>query len=1613
MKQQNKKIKTILLLSAFPMFLLGLSACDSTESQSPSEESELIKINNIQFEDKEVVYNGEKHSIFVEGVLPSDIEVEYTNNGQINAGEYEVTAKFVGDETKYELPEDMVATLTINKATYDMSNISFKDSIVEYNGEIKSIEIEGNLPEGVTVSYTNNNQTEIGTYEVVANFASDNSNYYEIAPLKAKLSIVKAGDVPVLFENESFSYDGTNKSIYIEGNLPEGVTVSYYNNEQSKPGTYEVIATFTSTNPNYVDIPDKKAILTIVKDGKYHDVLFSVNGETKEEYVVQNGNVISQVPSLPQDKEGYTHAWEYNGEEITQDLVVNNKYVANTYQVIFNLDGGKLDCSYQEVIFDGEYILPTPQKEGHTFVGWLYEEKLIDSKGKWEKPSNIEVQALWRDNSLPKQSINYYIGDELVKSESVFYGDVVSIYNPEIQKPEYIFVSWSTENNNYYAEDKFLFLFKESVNLYAQYMLDYSFFEYSILNDEITIDRYLGKQENLMLDENVLIDEKTYKLVGISSNAFANNDTLKTIYIPSSVVNIGNYAFSGCKNLSDIKVDKNNIVYDSREESDSIVETQTNKIIATCTTTTIPSTVQTIGEGAFYSTYKEEIIIPRGVKLIENYAFANSSTLRNVRFMSGGICKEIGKYAFTNSTNLETVDIPESIEVINEDAFLDSQIKNINYLGKIVSWFDIRFMNTYSNPLSCNAKLYVDEELVKELVVPSGVKVINHFAFVGYNELTSLTFEENSECYTIGNFAFYNCKNLKLAIIPKSVSVIGKYAVVGVNDGLVLCEHDEKPITWEKTWTSSLINVSWNFVGEKDEEMFEKYSDLLLEYKSKMVNIIKSDTKLSKEYVELIRNKILSIKMDNAYCYITDETIVKHIYELLVDDVDYLYLLSTIQSKENDEKDSYSAEWFNKKFIETNPLTNKTYLTYQQLQEATNLYMGIIEKYNWEDGNYLSIEQLKELYEKEQKELKVAMEKYENIYWFENKKHTSQSNFETEKEQLLLELDNNYYPNLTVAKKEAIVLLIKSLEMKDLTNAESLEEILKEEKRVYDIYSALNIIIERENEKKELIKDVNAEIDEKFSNKFSTKEIVGIKEELTYYIDNIQIIDYEKINKMSLFERIEYLNTLSKEKAEKTYLEMDNTIEETFKKYAVIADVQDYYQEIIKEIAKSTENLSDALINDYSYKILKVGSLVTIPTDLSLKEVEKLAGEKTVDDKGQLSYQNTTEGHVGKINLINKEVKDLCNAMKVKDDAIQLLLDYLQEETGLSYEIVAEYIEQIKDLGDAEEINKQMNDNPEKEIIKEYLQKIDDILLIAEKHHEARKAGYLLDKENSKKINEEINRLFKYIGSCDVMLIKENKDIMFGEVTIVIDGNGKVVFASYTDNQEPTPNDNFYHDGSFKAESGKVSSIFKFSENFEDIDEDSEEKGYEFVLPENGFMVTGTSIEMKTIISISFNQEDITLEDNSFFENYPKGTNENTITIDDLFSTFTKQEWNDFYAAKDKLLKDYSAQNGKTEEEAKELNEKFQIEKNNLLENIRNQFIQIDKNDFSNTFTNYKNQFENIVYNEKNNYPQKATEILELRAKYLVEFRKVESSYEVKELYEQFKKELQELIEKE
>ena len=215
--------------------------------------------------------------------------------------------------------------------------------------------------------------------------------------------------------------------------------------------------------------------------------------------------------------------------------------------------------------------------------------------------------------------------------------------------------------------------------------------------------------------------------------AFANCSGLSSLIIPSSVTSIKNTAFSGCTGLESIQVEEGNVVYDSRDGCNAIIEKSTNILMTGCKNTTIPHTVTSIEENAFLNCASlDSIIIPGNVKAIGASAFKGCTGLLSTNIGRG--VTSIGDYAFSECTSLAALAFDNSPVVIGKYAFS-----------------------------SCTS--------LTSLTIPEGVTAIDENAFQNCSELTSITIGDSVK--TIAQNAFLNCTNVTDVILGKSVKSIG------------------------------------------------------------------------------------------------------------------------------------------------------------------------------------------------------------------------------------------------------------------------------------------------------------------------------------------------------------------------------------------------------------------------------------------------------------------------------------------------------------------------------------------------------------------------------------------------------------------------------------------------------------------------------------------------------------------------------------------------------------------------------------------------------------------------------------------------------------------------
>ena len=156
--------------------------------------------------------------------------------------------------------------------------------------------------------------------------------------------------------------------------------------------------------------------------------------------------------------------------------------------------------------------------------------------------------------------------------------------------------------------------------------------------------------------------------------------------------------------------------------------------------------------------YPDEIVIPLRidnaiVTSIGDEAFANCANIKSIIFENGSQLSYIGASAFNGCINIDSVIISD-----------------------IVTWCNIEFGNYSANPLYYASNLYLSEDLLTNIIIPSNVKSIKNYAFYNYAKLETIAFDSAIALQSIGDFAFYGCTNLINISIPMGISSIGNSA---------------------------------------------------------------------------------------------------------------------------------------------------------------------------------------------------------------------------------------------------------------------------------------------------------------------------------------------------------------------------------------------------------------------------------------------------------------------------------------------------------------------------------------------------------------------------------------------------------------------------------------------------------------------------------------------------------------------------------------------------------------------------------------------------------------------------------------------------------------------
>lgn len=291
-------------------------------------------------------------------------------------------------------------------------------------------------------------------------------------------------------------------------------------------------------------------------------------------------------------------------------------------------------------------------------------------------------------------------------------------------------------------------------------------------------------------------DRITYRVTAIGEKAFQYNYNLEEVAIPNSITTIGNNAFHNCTKLEEI------IIPNSVTSIGNNVFQKCNKLLSI----TLSNTLTFIGSNAFLDCSSlSSIIIPNSVTSISSQAFNKCNALTSVTLPESAT---IAINAFDNAGKRDTIN---GVVYAGNDTMRVGEEYKFTNAGFITFYLaDETYHTTEASLEDCvtekNGQFTIPDSITRNgNTYP--VTVIKKNAFSSYTKLTSVILSK--EIKSIGNEAFYGCKNLESIIClaltaPKLGSQV--FSNTSSNRKLITPFSSDynfwkSYITWEKTYS--------------------------------------------------------------------------------------------------------------------------------------------------------------------------------------------------------------------------------------------------------------------------------------------------------------------------------------------------------------------------------------------------------------------------------------------------------------------------------------------------------------------------------------------------------------------------------------------------------------------------------------------------------------------------------------------------------------------------------------------------------------------------------------------------------------------------------------------
>lgn len=313
--------------------------------------------------------------------------------------------------------------------------------------------------------------------------------------------------------------------------------------------------------------------------------------------------------------------------------------------------------------------------------------------------------------------------------------------------------------------------------------------------------------------KNTIIDTEAKKLISginggdiasdgsvtaIAEYAFRGQSAIIQLFVPETVTEIGDYAFSDCTSLTMSSIYNPDAVigtnlYDGCSSLSSVglpqnivkIPDYTFKDCSSLSAYNPPSKVEEFGEGAFYgcsSLLAGGFLYNSPLTTIGDYAFYGCTSFTS--FTLDVNVSSIGIGAFAYCTSLE-----KFVNYENESFYIDGNCLIEKSTGRLVA--------------GCNySTAFADPDAIKEIADQ---------AFIGMTDIIEFVIPETVTY--IGESAFWGCEGLTSIFIPGSVVTIGGSVFCECKNMTdIYCVASEQPSGWDADWLFGCdATVNWGY----------------------------------------------------------------------------------------------------------------------------------------------------------------------------------------------------------------------------------------------------------------------------------------------------------------------------------------------------------------------------------------------------------------------------------------------------------------------------------------------------------------------------------------------------------------------------------------------------------------------------------------------------------------------------------------------------------------------------------------------------------------------------------------------------------------------------------